>query len=215
MNGEKFELGSLNYNDYEIWTTTNDNGKTFGRIEIEFKRPVSIVLGANDEVTFHHCKHISSDKDRRNLSFYDKNSQEIVGSLMSIDVDYVPEGGVRHALHLKDYQYKKTLKSYFEDVFGELGLSESEMMDFCVYYDIEFFDSVWDMMDELQSIQCLSSYVMDFIDVDALSEDLHFDKIDDGLWIDVNDFSSFQKVVDEDFGGDISVAVDNWRGVSY
>lgn len=211
MNSEKFELGSLNYNDYEIWTTTDDNGKTFGRIEIEFKRPVSIVLGANDEVIFHHCKHISSDKDRRNLSFYDKNSQEIVGSLMSIDVDYVTDGGVRNELHLKDYQYKETLKSFFEGEFGKMGLSESELMDFCVYYDVEFFDSVWDMREELQACQALSSYEMDFIDIDALADDLGYDKINDNLWIDANDFSSFQKVVDEEFGGEISQAIDNWK----
>jgi len=211
MNGEKFELGSLNYDDYEIWTTTNDNGKTFGRIEIEFKRPVSIVLGANDEVTFHHCKHISSDKSRRNLSFYDKNSQEIVGSLMSIDVDYVTEGGVRHALHLKDYQYKETLKSVFEGEFGKMGLSESELMDFCFYYDIEFFDSVWDMREELQSHQALSSYEMDFIDIDALADDLGYNKINDNLWIDANDFSVFQELVNEEFGGEISQAIDNWK----
>ena len=44
------------------------------------------------------------------------------------------------------------------------------------------------MKEELQSIQALSSYDMDFIDIDALAEDLHFDKINDELWIDFNDF---------------------------
>lgn len=212
MNSEKFELGSLNYEDYEIWTTTNDNGKTFGRIEIEFKRPVSIVLGENDEVIFHHCKHISSDKVRCNLSFYDEKGQEIVGSIMNIDVDYVTDGNVRNSLNLKDFRFKETLKSYFESVFGELNLSESEVMDLCVYYDIRFFDSVWEMREELQSIQSLTSYDMDFIDIDALAEDLNFDKINDNLWIDFNDFSYFQEFVENDFNGDIVAVIKLWEG---
>ena len=67
------------------------------------------------------------------------------------------------------------------------------------------------MREELQACQALSSYEMDFIDIDALADDLGYDKINDNLWIDANDFSSFQKVVDEEFGGEISQAIDNWK----
>ena len=209
MNDNLFKIS--NNEDYELWTTTEDNGKSFGRIELEFKRPVSIVLGEKEEVNFHHCKHISSDKVRANLSFYNKDMQEIVGSTMNIVIMYITEGGVKKDLDLRCFRHKETLKSFCEGEFGGTDLSESEWMDFCMYYDIEFFDTLESMKSELQTRQALSSYDMDFIDVDALAEDLHFTKINDSLWIDISGFSIFQETLYHEFCGDIFVAIDNWR----
>ena len=75
----------------------------------------------------------------------------------------------------------------------------------------EFFDTLESMKSELQTRQALSSYDMDFIDVDALAEDLHFTKINDSLWIDISGFSIFQETLYHEFCGDIFVAIDNWR----
>ena len=215
MEETKILLG--NHEKYKVYTTEME----YGRIIVEFVNPVTIELPY--EISFHHCTKIVSDKERRNISFYDKNDNEIVGAKMNVPIDYRVEFGsslsdIYYSLSvLKELQYKETLKSFFEGEFGEMDLSsESEFMDFCNYYDIAWFDSLFDLTERIQDIQRYDSYCMDFIDVNAMAEDLGFVRINDKLWIDYSmGFSEFEQLVETDFDGDVNLAVERWRKDTY
>ena len=215
MKDEKFVIRK--HEDYEMWTTTNDNGKTFGRITVDFKPIVSIHLN-NEDIIFHNCKKIVSDKERTELSFYDKDDNEIVGTIMNINIDYeINRNGYEKNLPLRDFRYKKGLREFLTENLYEFKntggfVDESEALSFCQYFDIYTYDSYEDMGDRLQDLHYFNDEVMDYVAVDLLAEDSGFDMInDDGLWIDNESLEDFKNSLHFDFEGDFSKALHQFR----
>ena len=209
MNEEKYTI--RNHEDYEMYTTTNGEGTSLGRLIVEFKQNVTIYLN-NEEVIFHHCKKIVSNKTWSELSFYDKDGFEIVGTVMNIDIDYeINRNGYLKSLDLKSLKRNEGLLSFFEEEFGDNYFkSETDVLNFCSYFDIFVYD-YGDMFDKLEDLHCIDRVVMDYVDVGSLAENSGYTLVGDDVWIDDESFNDFMDTLYYDFENDISRAIVQYR----
>ena len=206
---EKFIL--RNRDDYEMYTTTSDGGKTFGKVFVDFKPEVIIHLN-DEDVVFKGCKKITSDEGGSTLYFHDGNDNVIVESRMSIPVFYNLEGETyQKGLDLEDFKYKETIKTFLEGEFGELGLSESELMSFCSFYSFTLYTGYDELADRVQTLQDIDYFIMDFVDVERLADWLGFTQINDNLWFEDYAFTEFEDILADDFDGDIFKAIKEWE----
>ena len=86
---------------------------------------------------------------------------------------------------------KNAIKTFCETELNINFNSEEDAEEFCKIFGFYRYNKE-EMKNELANDLQISDYLMDFIDVDALAEDNQYKKLNDDLFIDINQLEIFK-----------------------
>ena len=149
----------------------------------------------------------------KNTNDVDKLKRIIIGIIEDYDYDndiseFIHGNYIGEDMNLKQYLENELDVDFIED--GRV-MCDDEVMDFCNYYDIYYYDKK-DFQDELRVYQECDARLFDFIgDWKGLAEYFNYSMINNNLFIDTVTVFVFKKLLVDDFEGDINLAIKQWR----
>lgn len=95
-----------------------------------------------------------------------------------------------------------TIKEFCQTELNINFESEEDAEEFCKIFGFYRYNKE-EIKNELSDDLQISEYLIDFIDIDALAEDNQYKKLNDDLFIDINQLETFKSELEQNYNNDV------------